>query len=387
MSTKKRSHLLLCCVYNHFKLCDLCAGMVVEKKRMSMQSAEPTDNLSKAFFASLPKVELHRHLEGSLRISTMSEVARKHGMPIGGTGQLRSLVQVQGSDPYTFQNFLSKFATLRQFYRSPDVIGRVTREAIADAAADNVRYMELRFTPVALSNSQGYPLGEVMDWVITQTEQANREFGIDTRLIISMNRHESVEIAERTIQAAVDRMGRGVIGIDLAGNEAEFSALPFAGLFREARRAGLHITVHAGEWGRAVNVADAINHLSAERIGHGVNVLEDPAVVSLAREVGMTFEVCITSNYQSGVAPTLEEHPIRKMLAEGLKITLNTDDPSICAITLADEYQTACTTLGVNLRMLKERILAAAQASFLPEARRQILVQRLAAELDQISPA
>ncbi len=349
---------------------------------MNNQPEGTAEYLSKAFFAAMPKVDLHRHLEGSLRVSTMADVARQHGMPFGGTGQLRSLVQVQGSDPYTFQNFLSKFATLRQFYRSPEVIGRITREAIADAAADHVRYMELRFTPVALSVSQGYPLGEVMDWVIAQTEQANQEYGIETRLIVSLNRHESVEVAERAVKAAVERMGRGVIGLDLAGNEAEFSALPFAGLLREAHQAGLHLSVHAGEWGRAANVADAIQHLHAKRIGHGVNVMQDPAVVQLALESGVAFEVCITSNYQSGVTTFLENHPIRSMLAAGLNVTINTDDPSISGITLSDEYQTACTTLQIPLAVLKERILAGARAAFLPAAQRQALVERLSAELN-----
>jgi len=353
---------------------------------MANQPSDSVENLSRFSYTSLPKVDLHRHLEGSLRVSTMADVAREHGMPFGGTGHLRSLVQVQGSDPYTFQNFLSKFATLRQFYRSPEVIGRITREAIADAAADNVRYLELRFTPVALSVSQGYPLGEVMDWVITHTEQASLEYGIETNLIVSLNRHESLEVGERAVQAAVDRIGRGVIGVDLAGNEAEFSALPFAGLFREARQAGLHISIHAGEWGRAVNVADAIKYLSAERIGHGVNVIEDPAVVRLAREAGLAFEVCITSNYQSGVATSLENHPIRRMLQEGLNVTINTDDPSISAITLSDEYETACSVLEMSQQTLKERILAAANAAFLPEARRQKLVQKIAAELADFIP-
>jgi len=337
------------------------------------------------FFKGLPKVELHRHLEGSLRLQTMIEVARSHGMDIAGTGQLRSLVQVQGHDPLTFQNFLSKFGTLRLFYRSPEIIARIAREAVEDAASDNIRYMELRFTPVALSVAQGFDLGEVIDWVIEHTAAASEEHGIKTGLICSMNRHESTKIAEEVIQLAADRRDKGVVGIDLAGNEAEFSALPFAPLFKEARQAGLHITAHAGEWGRPENIATAIINLGAERIGHGVRIMEDPTVIRLAAERGIPFEVCITSNYQSGVFTTLSDHPAARMLESGLNVTINTDDPSVSGIVLSDEFRIAHNELGLSVDTLKERVLAGAQAAFLPERERQKLESDLSQELNTIS--
>lgn len=337
-------------------------------------------HLPKEFYHALPKVELHRHLEGSLRLQTMAEVARSHGLNIMGTSHLRSLVQVQGHDPFTFQNFLSKFETLRLFYRSPEVIGRVTREAIEDAAHDNVRYMELRFTPVALSVSQGFPLHEVMDWVIEHTANASREFGIVTRLIASMNRHESLKIAERVVELAIERHERGICGLDLAGNEAEFSARPFGDLFRQARQAGLNITVHAGEWGSAANIAEALVYLGAQRIGHGVRVFEDPAVVEMARNLEPVFEVCMTSNFQSGVVPSLTEHPFGRMFAAGLNVTLNTDDPSVSGIVLSDEYRIAGEELGFSPQMLLERTLAALTAGFVSPAEKAPVEQRIRAE-------
>lgn len=322
-----------------------------------------------AFYKSLPKVELHRHLEGSLRLRTMLDVARTHGITVPfGTGELGPLVQVQGSEPFTYQNFLAKFNTLRMFYRSPEVIYRVTREAVEDAAADNVRYLELRFTPVALSRAERFPLGEVMDWVCESTQKAAREFGIRVGLIASVNRHESVELAEQVAWLAADRRSHCICGLDLAGNEAEFRSEPFLGVFREAKQSGLHLTIHAGEWGGAENVRAAIMVLGAERIGHGVRVLDELQVVELARERGTAFEVCVTSNYQTGVVPSLEEHPVMEMLSAGLNVILGTDDPSISQIALSDEYSHVCEELGMSHVVLKERILAAAQASFLPEA-------------------
>jgi adenosine deaminase len=333
-------------------------------------------------YRALPKVELHRHLEGTLRLDTMADIARQHGITVPeDVLSLSSLVQVQDRENFSFQNFLAKFNTLRLFYRSPEVIHRITREAVEDAAKDNVKYMELRFTPVALSRAERFPLHDVLDWVITSAQTAAKEFGLTVRLITSVNRHESPELAEQVAWLAAEHMDDGVVGMDLAGNEAEFKSEPFYAVFREAKQAGLHITIHAGEWGPAANVSEAIEELGAERIGHGVRLLEDGYVTSLARERGTAFEVCVTSNYQSGVIPDLESHPFVKMLDAGLNVTVNTDDPSVSRITLSHEYHVVCDDLGVSMEILKQRILAAGQAAFLPEVERGKLVETLIKEL------
>ena len=317
-------------------------------------------------------MDLHRHLEGSLRLETLLEIAGQHGIPLPET-DFRALVQMQREDTLNFTTFLSKFQTLRLFYRSPEVIARVTEEAIADAANDGVTYLELRFTPVALGRLQGFSLARVMDWVARAAFDAARANRIRVGLIASANRHEPVELAEEVARLSAERMHLGVVGIDLAGNEADFSALPFAGVFREARESGLHITVHGGEWGGPENVRVAIENLGAERIGHGVRVLEDPSVVALARERGVTFEVCVTSNYQSGVVPALAAHPLARLVESGLKITLNTDDPSISGITLSDEYRLVLEELGLTPDLLIQCILNAARASFLPQSEARAL--------------
>jgi len=328
-------------------------------------------------YKALPKVELHRHLEGSIRLGTMMNVARTHGLPIPTTSRLRELVQMNENEDYTFENFLSKFQTLRLLYRSPEVIDRITRETIADCAEDNVRYLELRFTPVALSRSENFPLSDVLDWVTDAAAGAEAETGVKTRLIVSVNRHEGPDLVGQIVALAADRVSKGVVGLDMAGDEANYSGMGFLGLFKEAKQAGLHATIHAGEWGPASNVLDAIMYLGADRIGHGVRVLEDPYVVSVARERKIPFEVCVTSNYQSGVVPSLAVHPLPRMLALGLDVTINTDDPSISQIALSDEYRVACTELGLSFNTLRERVLAAAQATFLPEPDKAALVESI----------
>jgi adenosine deaminase len=342
----------------------------------------PTTHRSIEFYQALPKVELHRHLEGSLRLETLAEVARQHGIAEGK--QLSQLVQVNQSEPCTVRNFLSKFETLRQFYCTPEIIVRVTREVIADAAQDNIRYLELRFTPAALCKVRGFALAEVVDWVLSGAQQAGTPDGPLTRLIISINRHEPPSLAAQVIQLAVERMHLGVAGIDVAGNEADYPDLErFAGMLAEARQAGLGLTIHAGEWGCAQNVAQAITRYQADRIGHGVRAVEDAAVVALARKAGIPFEVCLTSNIQSGVAASFSAHPLKHMLTAGLNVTLNTDDPSISQITLGGEHQLACEQLGISLMVLKGCLLRAAQAAFLPQAERTALSQRLEAEFNQ----
>jgi adenosine deaminase len=312
----------------------------------------------------------------------MLDIARLHGVTVPASMfNLSGLVQVQDKDPMTFTNFLEKFKTLRLFYKSPDVIHRVTQEAIEDAAKDNIRYMELRFTPVALSRAEGFPMHDVMEWVITSAKAAAEKFNVKIGLIVSVNRHESPELAEQVAWLAADHIKNGVLGIDLAGNEAEFPATPFYALFKEARQAGLRVTIHAGEWGPAENIREAIEKLSAERIGHGVRVLEDKSVTALAKEHKTTFEVCVTSNYQSGVIKSLPEHPLMRMVEAGLDITVNTDDPSVSRITLSHEYQHVCQDLKLPISDLKNSIIKAAQASFLKNEDKAPLVAALKKEL------
>lgn len=327
--------------------------------------------------AKLPKIDLHRHLEGSLRLRTLMQIARQEQLDLPHQeDQLRPQVQIDGKQPKTLPNFLSKFHTLRKIYQSPEIIRRVVNEAIEDAAADQVRYLELRFTPVALAQARDYQLAEVMDWVVEFSVDAAAEHGVQVGLIASVNRHEPVEMAEQVAELAVER---SVEGLDLAGNEVDFPAEPFSAIFSAARQAGLGITVHAGEWSGADSVHFALQVMGATRIGHGVRVMESAEVVRLARERRTAFEVCLTSNLHSGVVERMDEHPLANMIDAGLKVTLNTDDPGISNIRLSDEYYTAVAELGLAQDTLRGMILTAAQAAFVP-ARQQ---RGLEAELQE----
>jgi adenosine deaminase len=333
------------------------------------------------FFSRLPKVDLHRHLEGSVRLSTLLELAETHAIHIPPNTRLETLVQVQASDPRTSRNFLSKFKVQHPFYCSLDAIERIAAEAVEDAAADGVIHLELRFTPTSLAKARDLPVDEVMDRVISSANQAAARAKIWICLIASVNRHDSPRLAERVARLALERQADGLAALDLAGDEVNFPAQPFFPAIKAAAAGGLAIVVHAGEWGGPENVREALAELNAVRIGHGVRILEDPAVVALAQERGTTFEVCITSNYQTGVILNIDQHPLRKMLAAGLNVTINTDDPCISRIQLSDEYHTASSRLGLPLPALYKQIIAAARASFLPADERDQLIARLNADL------
>jgi adenosine deaminase len=327
---------------------------------------------------ALPKVDLHRHLEGSLRLETLAEIAREHGvdLPSQTLEELRPYVQVTNDTP-DFLGFLEKFELLRRFYRTPEAIARLAYEAVADAAADNVQYLELRFNPEALAHTRRFTLEAVTDWVIDAVARAQIDRGIVVRLITTIKRGVPLETAWAIARIAIERRARGVVGLDLAGDERNVPAAPYAPVFRAAKEAGLGVTVHAGEGAGAESVRAAIEELGADRLGHGVRAIEDSSVARLVRERRVTLEVCLTSNLQTGVVRSLLHHPLADLLYLELPVTLNTDDPSVSDTTLTDEYQLALEALRLPPARLGQLIEQGVQAAFLPEAERAALSARI----------
>lgn len=339
---------------------------------------------------NLPKIDLHRHLEGSLRLSTLAEIAHQHGvdLPSWDVEELRPYVQVVDDTP-DFHSFLAKFKLLRRFYSSREAVMRVAYEAVADAAEDNIHYLELRFNPVALSLNQGFSFEDVVDWVILATKRAEAEYPIQTRLIIQIGRHEP-QYAWQLAEIAVSEQPRGIVALDLAGDEINYPIDQFIDVFQWAKKQGLYITAHAGEAGPPTNIREALEKLSADRIGHGVRAKEDLAVLDLLRRSQVTLEMCPTSNIQTGIVSKLAQHPMYAFYQIGIPVTINTDDPSISNITLTDEYLVVTRGAGIPFRILPELILNAAKAAFLPEAERARLVdwfeQALRKSLAELPP-
>ena len=349
---------------------------------VTLPLASPHTTLQRTL-ATLPKIDLHRHLEGSVRLETLLDVAEQYqiDLPERTLEGLRPLVQVMPDDENDAVHFLKKFTVLRRFFCAPEVIRRVAREAVLDAANDNIRYLELRFTPRALARLMNYNYSEVIDWVCDGVRQAQAECRIGVGLIVAVNRHESVIDARQQLYAALNHQADGVVGFDLCGQEAGYPAEPFFPIFVQARRAGLGITIHAGEWVGPANIRAAIQELGAQRIGHGVRIVEDNKIVQLALSSGTTFEVCPTSNVQSGVVYAIAHHPLLDMNYLGLRTTINTDDPAISAITLSAELAVAVEQLGMTLPAVRQALLRSAEAAFLSDADRQQLIAQIQDEL------
>jgi adenosine deaminase len=324
---------------------------------------------------NLPKVDLHRHLEGSLRLSTLAEIAREHGvdLPSYDVEELRPYVQVTTDETPDFHAFLEKFNFLARFYSKLDCIDRISYEAVADAAQDNIKYLELRFNPVTFALCQGFCFEEVMERVISAVKKAEQDFDITVKLLTTIRRDYDQDTAGRIVDVAIHYADQSIVGLDLAGDEVHYSARPFAGLFNQAKEAGLDITVHAGEAMGAESVRTAIELLRADRIGHGVRASEDLAVIDLVRERGITLEMCPTSNIQTAAVKAITRHPLRAFHQIGLPVTVNTDDPSVSNITLTDEYMVAVRDIGVTVSEIKQMILTGVRAAFLPQSEKERL--------------
>jgi adenosine deaminase len=346
----------------------MITNVVQEKNTLSFRDL-------RSIILNMPKIDLHRHLEGSLRLSTLSDIAREHGvdLPSWDPEELRPYVQVI-DDPPDFIGFINKFKLLRRFYSSREAVIRVAYEAIADAAADNVRYLELRFNPVALALNQGFSFEEVTDWVILATKQAETSYPIQVRLIVSMNRMEP-QYGRELAEIAAAKQDEGIVAIDIAGDEINCPITDFVDVFHWAKKQGLYITAHAAEAGPPKNVRDAIEKLNADRIGHGVRAQEDLSIIDLIKQSRVPLEMCPTSNLQTAIIPKLNKHPMYAFHRLGIPVTINTDDPSISNTTLTDEFLVATRGAGVPFRVLPQMILNSARAAFLPEPEKIKLVE------------
>lgn len=340
----------------------------------SVESALQDDEIYR-WAHDLPKIALHRHLEGSLRLETLADIAVSHDIPLPAytVDTLRPHVQMLRTDPTDFHHYIGKFRLLRRFYASKDIIQRVAREAVLDAAADNVRYLELRFNPVALSKVHGFGMDEVVGWVVASVEATQALYDIRVCLILQIGREEPLRIANEIVDIAIAHHGPLVRAVDLAGDEVHYPPENFAAPFRRAREAGLHITVHAGEALGPRSVEGAVKALGAERIGHGIRSVEDPRVVRMLREREVTLEVCPTSNFQTGVVQDPAKHPLRPLYERGVRVTVNTDNPSISATSVSREYVVAIRDVGLTRAAIRHTLGNAIAAAFIPDEERDWL--------------
>jgi len=317
---------------------------------------------------AFPKVDLHRHLEGSISAETLVSIASQYGgtLPAYTIEKLRPYIQMDSESP-GFAIFLEKFKVYRGFYPCREAIEDVAYRAVRDAALDNVRYLELRYSPSHFAGRNKFRESDVIAWISAAIKKSSADFNIIVVPILTISRDYGLELAENTVRYA-SQLPKGVFcGLDIAGDEVTNSAKPFSQLFSLARNSGLYLTIHAGEACGPQNVREAVMDFKADRIGHGVRSIEDSSIMALLRERRILLELCLTSNVHTGVIPSVDAHPIRRLMEAGVPVSINTDDPAISDITLSGEYVEAVTKLGFTELELKAVNLQALDHAFHPD--------------------
>jgi adenosine deaminase len=319
---------------------------------------------------ALPKAELHLHLEGAIRAGTARELAERYGRPMPRTGRFADLSE-----------FVVAYEQARDLIGSLDDLRRVAAELLTTARENGVVWTEVHLIPPTYAGRLG-PDEAVVEAVLDGLA-AGSDDAAGAGLIIGVNRMLPVEAAERSLELALAYRDRGVVGLGLAADEARFPAWLFADVFRRAADAGLPTVPHAGEGAGADSVRACVELLGARRINHGVRAVEDPAVVDLLIDRGVSLDVCPTSNVALQVAPSLEAHPLPALLDAGVPVSLNTDCPLFLDTTTFDEYALASSAFGLGPDQLAAIARTSLETSSCPADRRD----RALAALGEWQPA
>ena len=320
---------------------------------------------------ALPKVELHCHLELTARPTLLKELLAAKGRSVSEAEFRRDylITEPVGDLPTLLNIFLGH----RDLLDSVEVVERMTYECCEDMFCNGVRLIELRYAPSFLCDAHdGLKPDSMHAAILKGVERAERDFPMAVGLICLLQRIKTVEENRYWLDFAVEKKA-DFLAMDLADNELAVGPAPFIPLFEKAKSEGFAVTIHAGEAEgpqAARNIRDSIEWLHADRIGHGVRILEDPSVLDFVRERGTVLELCPTSNWLSGVCATKEAHPFRRIMEAGIRTTLNTDDPGIMNIDIMDEYRLLRDGMGFTEPEFVQINEWAREASFIPEARK-----------------
>jgi adenosine deaminase len=339
--------------------------------------------LSKDALRRWPKVELHVHLDGCLRPQTMLELARAQGvrLPAETPHALAAALSVKGAR--NLEEYLEKYQYTLAVMQTPEALERVAYEFVTDAAAEHVRYVEVRYSP--LLHRPALTLAQAIEAPLRGVKRAEAETGTKVGLIVCGIRTrppaESLELA----RAAAEYRTAGVVAFDLAGAERGHPAREHRAAFEHAAAHGMACTCHAGEGDGAASIAEALHVCGAQRIGHGTRLGEDPALLDevIARKIPL--EMCLTSNLHTHTVAAVAEHPFKRYLERGVVVSLNTDGRLMDGITLTDEYHLAHTALGLTKEDLARVTLNACESAFLPDFEKVALVSRVQSELEGVA--
>ncbi len=350
--------------------------------RVVVSARRGPPRLSKDTLRGWPKAELHVHLDGALRPQTMLELARVQGvrLPADTAEGLAQVLDVSGSQ--SLEQYLEKYTITLSVMQTAEALERIAYEFVVDAAGENLRYVEVRYSP--LLHRPALTIAGAIEAPLAGVRRASAETGTKVGLILcgirTMSPASSLELA----RAAVDYRGEGVVAFDLAGPERGHPANEHRSAFEYAAQHGLACTCHAGEGDGPHSIHDALHACGAQRIGHGTRLGEDPALLEYVVEHKVPLEMCLTSNVHTHTVRSIAEHPFRTYLQQGVVVTLNTDGRLVDGISLTDEYFAAHAVLGLTKEELMRVVLNTCESAFLPDYERVALVSRVQSELERL---
>jgi adenosine deaminase len=313
----------------------------------------------------MPKTDLHVHLDGSLRPDTMLDLARSAGtqLPVADAAALGAWMKV--ADGVGLVEYLKRFDITLALMQAAPAIERIAYELAADAATENVRYMEVRFCP-ELNTRGGMSAAEAVDATLSGLRRAEAEHDIMTAVIVCGLRNLPVQTSIAMAELAVAYKDRGVVAFDLAGAERGHPPIDHQPAFQIAADANMPVTIHAGEAFGPASIHQALHSCNARRIGHGTRLWEDSDLMRFVNDFRVPIEICLSSNVQTHATPSLEEHPLRLFFDQGLVVHLNTDNRLMTDTTVTDEYLRAHEALGFDWDELCEIALMGFESAFMP---------------------
>lgn len=325
----------------------------------------------------LPKIELHSHLDGSVNPKTIFELAKDDNikLPTDSFDSFKAYVQAPKNCD-SLKTYLKRFTLPIQVMQSKNNLMKIAYDYVLNLQNSNINYVEVRFAPIQHVN-KGLSIKEVIESVLIGLKKASKETNIYANLIICGMRHLPVEENLKVFKQASSFLGHGVVGVDLAGNEADFPPILHKKAFEYAHSVGFNITVHAGETGNYKNIITSIKDLKATRIGHGVNAINDEETLELLKMNEITLEVCPTSNIQTKAYETYKEHPFKNLLNSGISVTLNTDNMTVSNTTLNKEYELMQKTFSLSKSDLLQLYKNSIHGCFIDYKTKKILLSKI----------
>lgn len=347
-----------------------------ETARRQRVGTKHTEDRVRERVRAMPKTDLHVHLDGSLRPATIVELAESHGvsLPTDDPEALGDYLHVR--DAQNLEDYLGRFAITLSVMQHSDAIERIAYELCEDAAAENVRYMEIRYSPILLT-SEGLPLPETVEAPLRGMRRAREEFGIESSLIICGIRNMDADVSRDLADLTIAYKNRGVVGFDLAGAEYNYPAKKHKNAFYMVRNANVNATIHAGEAYGPESIHQALHYCGAHRIGHGTRLYEDSDLMQYINDHRIPLEICLTSNVQTRAVDSFATHPVRLYFDRGLVVSLNTDNRLMSGTTVTEEHVRAWKHLDFTLDEIAELVLHGFRSAFLHHAEKQALLEEV----------